>query len=248
MTRLIVPMQRANHGAHFRAYGLRGASRLIDPFIGVDHAWMSAPTFAPHRHAGFSAVSYVFLDSETGIANRDSTGSSNIIVPGGVHWMAAGRGVVHEEVPAEAGKAVHSLQIFVNLPPARRNDAPHAVGLAPQDMPVTVLPGAKVRVVAGRFGEQSSALETPTDVDMLDISLDDQAQLSVTVAPDRTVFLLPVFGSVAVDDQIFGLDDLKVPVYLAHGAAREVRLHAPKGAAKVMVFGGVPIQSNTIQA
>jgi hypothetical protein len=28
---------------------------LISPFIGVDHYWMDAPTFAPHQHVGMSA-------------------------------------------------------------------------------------------------------------------------------------------------------------------------------------------------
>lgn len=83
---VIATLQRANHGSQFRVYGLRGVADLIDPFIGVDHAWMSGPTFPPHRHAGFSAVSYVFLDSETGIDNRDSLGTRNLIRPGGLHW------------------------------------------------------------------------------------------------------------------------------------------------------------------
>lgn len=79
----IVSLQRANHGNRFRAYGLRNVAALIDPFIGIDHAWMSGPTFPPHSHAGFSAVSYVFLDSETGIHNRDNIGTENTIFPGG---------------------------------------------------------------------------------------------------------------------------------------------------------------------
>ena len=92
----ILPLQRANHGSHFRAYGLHGSEMgLIDPFLGVDHAWISGPTFPPHPHAGFSAVSYLFLDSETGIANHDSIGNHNLIRPGGLHWTTAGRGVVH---------------------------------------------------------------------------------------------------------------------------------------------------------
>ena len=110
-------LQRAAKGNHFLAYALRGQEPSIDPFLGIDHAWMSAPTFAPHPHAGFSAVSYVFLDSETGIENKDSFGNHNLIQPGGLHWAAAGSGIVHEEVPAEPGKTVHSLQIFVALPP-----------------------------------------------------------------------------------------------------------------------------------
>src|SRR6185369_4691129 len=140
----IAQLHRMNIGSGFRAYSLRGGERAepIDPFLGVDHAWMSAATFPPHPHAGFSAVSYLFLDSETGVNNRDSLGNHNYIQPGGLHWTAAGRGVVHEEVPAEAGKTVHMLQVFINLARERQSAPPFALSLAPQDVPAVQLPGA----------------------------------------------------------------------------------------------------------
>ena len=74
----IAQLHRMNIGSGFRAYSLRGGEMAepIDPFLGVDHAWMSAASFATHPHAGFSAVSYLFLDSETGVNNRDSLGMS----------------------------------------------------------------------------------------------------------------------------------------------------------------------------
>lgn len=243
---IVVALQRANHGSHFRALGLRGAAALINPFIGVDHAWMSAPTFPPHPHAGLSAVSYVFLDSEVGIANRDSIGTENLIPPGAAHWMVAGSGVVHEEVPAEPGKTVHSLQIFVGLPPEKRTAPPQAISLAPQQVPTVLRPGVKVRVVAGSFSGQRSPAQAPTDVDMLDISLEAGAQLRLPVAPGRNVFVLPVFGTVSVDGQAFGLEDLQAPVYPAKQAPRDITLQAPHGATKVMVFGGVPFNAPTI--
>lgn len=242
----VVHLQRANRGNHFRAYGLRGAANLIDPFIGVDHAWMSAPTFPSHPHAGFSVVSYVFLDSEVGIANRDSIGTESLIQPGGLHWMVAGRGVIHEEVPAEAGKTVHSLQIFVNLSPAERSAAPYSLSLTAQLVPVVLRPGAKVRVVTGEFGGQCSPAAAPTDVDMFDISLEAGAELRVPVPPGHTVFVLPIFGTVSVNGKDFGLEDLQAPVYTAEPAPREIKLQAPNGAAKVMVFGGAPFNSNSI--
>ena len=125
MTTTIARMQRANRGSQFRAYRLHGSDpSQLDPFMGIDHAWMSAPTFPPHPHAGFSAVTYLFLDSETGIANRDSQGNSTLIEPGGLHWTAAGRGVVHEENPAVLGRTAHLLQIFVNLPRERQGVVP----------------------------------------------------------------------------------------------------------------------------
>lgn len=242
----VVQLQRANHGRHFRAVGLRGAAPLIDPFIGVDHAWMSAPTFPPHSHAGLSAVSYVFLDSESGITNSDSIGTHNLIQPGGAHWMVAGAGVVHEEVPAELGKTVHSLQIFVQLPPEKRTAAPQAISLTPPQVPTVQRPGAKVRVVAGEFDGQRSPIDTPTAVDMLDISLDAGAELDIPIAPGRTVFVLPVLGTVKVDGQSFGIEDLQAPVYPAECAPREIRLQASGGAAKAMFFGGSPFNPETI--
>lgn len=238
----IVSLERANHGNHFRAHGLRGVASLINPFLGVDHAWMSAPTFPPHPHAGFSAVSYVFLDSETGIDNRDNIGTHNRIRPGGLHWTTAGRGIVHEEVPAEAGKTVHSLQIFVDLPAERKDIEPFPLILEPQDVPVVHLPGAKVRVPLDHFGNVRSPLNPPTDVTMLDISLDEGAELLVPIAAEHGTFVMAIFGVVTVDGQALGLNDLQAPVFPPQPDPHSVTLHASEGGAKVVLFAGRPLQ------
>lgn len=241
MATVITPLQRANHGSHFRAYGLRGVAALIDPFIGVDHAWMNAPTFPPHPHAGMSTVSYVFLDSETGINNRDNIGTRNLIRPGGLHWTTAGRGVVHEEVPAETGKTVHALQIFVDLPPDRKNVEPFPLMLEPQDVPVVQLPGVKVRVPTGSFADVCSPLTPPTDVTMLDVSLGEGAELAVSIEAGHAAFVMPIFGTATVDGQGFDLNDLKLPVFPAQNAQRNLFLQALHGSAKVMLFSGRPL-------
>lgn len=240
----IVSLQRANHGSHFRAYGLRGkdVAALIDPFIGVDHAWMSAPTFPPHPHAGFSAVSYLFLDSETGIRNRDSLNNDNLIRPGGLHWTTAGRGVVHEEIPAEPGKTTHSLQIFVNLASEQQQVAPFALSLEPQDVPVLQLRGGKVRVPLGHYGEARSPLNPPTDVTTLEISLEGGAELTVPVAAGHCAFVMPIFGTVEVDGDRFDRDDFKLPIFRARPAPHAIRLWAPGDGAKAMFFGGRPLR------
>jgi redox-sensitive bicupin YhaK (pirin superfamily) len=237
----IASLQRANHGSHFRAFGLRGMAELIDPFLGVDHAWMSGPTFPPHPHAGISAVSYLFLDSETGIDNRDSIGNHNLIQPGGLHWTTAGRGIVHEEVPAQAGKTVHSLQIFVSLSHEWQSSAPFALSLAQHEVPVVQLSGARVRVPVGRFEQVRSPLNPPTDVTMLDISLEENAELMVPVAAGDSVFIMPIFGTTAVDGECFDLEDLRLPVFEAQNAPRVIALQSRKGGAKVMLFSGKPL-------
>ncbi|AFC86946.1 pirin family protein [Frateuria aurantia] len=236
----IAPLQRANHGSHFRAFGLRGVASLIDPFIGVDHAWMSGPTFPPHPHAGFSAVSYVFLDSETGINNRDSIGTQNLIRPGGLHWTTAGRGIVHEEVPAETGKMVHSLQIFVDLPAEQRHVEPFPLILEPQDTPVIHMPGIKVRVPLGSYRDARSPLTPPTDVTMLDISIEAGAELMLPVPPGHVAFVLPVFGTALVDGESFNPNDLRLPVFTAQETSQEIKLRA-NDSCKAMLFAGWPL-------
>lgn len=240
----IARLQRMHHGSHFRAFTLRGgeAAEPIDPFLAVDHAWISWPTFPPHPHAGFSAVSYLFLDSETGIDNRDSLGNRNLIQPGGLHWTAAGRGVMHEEVPSELGKTVHMLQIFINLPRERQDAPPFVLSLAPQDVPVVQLPGATVRVPLGSFADAHSPLVLPTDVSLLDISIEEGAEVSVPVVEGRIAFVMPINGEVWIDGQPFSLDEAKLPVNLPHGEDRVVTLCAKQGNARAVLFSGVPLR------
>jgi redox-sensitive bicupin YhaK (pirin superfamily) len=56
----------------------------------------------------------VFEDSKAALRSRDSLGEDVVVGPGGIVWTEAGRGVMHEELPASDDE-LHGLQIFVNL-------------------------------------------------------------------------------------------------------------------------------------
>lgn len=201
---------------------------------------MSMPTFPAHPHAGFSAVSYVFEDAQTGIRNQDSMGSDHVILPGGVHWAVAGSGMVHQEDPAEAGKTVHSLQVFVRLPKGQEHIAPFAVGLPAEKIPEVAIDGGKVRVVAGGFGGALSPLNPPTEVDILDIFLDAGASLSVPVPNDAVAVVLPIRQTVHINGQGFWPEDLTAAVLMAKQHQGVLALSAPE-AAQAVVFIGKPI-------
>ncbi|MBD9631554.1 pirin family protein [Pseudomonas sp. PDM19] len=241
-----VQLQRMSHGEQFRAFTLRGGTfaEPIDPFLAVDHAWISGPTFPPHPHAGFSAVSYLFDDSETAIDNEDSLGNRNLIQPGGLHWTAAGSGVVHEEVPAEVGRTVHMLQIFINLPQAKQGNAPFALSLAPEDVPVVRVPGAVVRVPLGSFADANSPLTPPTNVRMLDISLEAGTELSIPLSDRESAFVMPISGEIRVDGLVFDLEQATVPVIAPDRAQRHIALQAGPDGARVVVFSGVPLHQS----
>ncbi|CUI06912.1 pirin family protein [Massilia antarctica] len=240
----IAHLKPMNYGSHFRAYSLRGGETAepIDPILGVDHAWISAPTFPPHPHAGFSAVSYLFLDSETGVDNRDSLGNHNLISPGGLHWTAAGRGLMHEEFPVETGKTVHMLQIFVNLAREQQSDAPRTLSLAPGDVPVVQLPGVKIRVPLGSYGEARSPLIPPTEVCLLDISLDEGAELLVPIAAGQSAFVMPIHGQLTVNGQHYELDKFTLPAFPAQATSHAIALTAHQGRVKAVLFTGSPLR------
>src|SRR5437868_7077198 len=76
--------------------------RMVGPFIFMDHAGpvtnipspVSSLDVLPHPHIGLSTVSYLFGGQVT---HRDSLGVEQIIRPGEVNWMTAGRGIAHSE-------------------------------------------------------------------------------------------------------------------------------------------------------
>ncbi|HEY3046058.1 MAG TPA: pirin-like C-terminal cupin domain-containing protein [Polaromonas sp.] len=138
-------------GDTFKAshFGEQDFGGLIDPVVMLDHFHMTGPTFAPHPHAGISAVTYMFEDAIGAHVNYDSLGNHGPIHPGALHWFAAGRGAVHTEQPEGKGRHVHALQIFVNLPASKKLDAPYAVHVEAGDIPEFQAPGVRVRVVTG---------------------------------------------------------------------------------------------------
>lgn len=163
----LLQAHRHRIGAGFEAEGWREPVALLDPFIMVDHFRMREPAFAPHPHAGFSAVTYLFDDSSTALVSRDSLGGEHEILPGGLHWTLAGRGVMHDEFPAEAGREAHGLQIFVNLPAEQKLRAPTVMRLPAEQMPRRVGAGWRAVQVFGSTAEL--ALPWPAALAVVDI-------------------------------------------------------------------------------
>ncbi|MCE4555894.1 pirin family protein [Roseateles cellulosilyticus] len=187
----LLQSQRHRIGDGFEADGWREPATLLDPFIRVDHFRMREAAFAPHPHAGFSAVTYLFADSATGVLSRDSLGGEHVIPPGGLHWTLAGRGLMHDEVPADSGREAHGLQIFLNLPAALKLCPPAIMRLSPAQMPVRT--GAGWRAVQVFGGETGLNLPSPAALRVVDI--DAGAGFNITLAAGEQGFALVIRGS-----------------------------------------------------
>jgi redox-sensitive bicupin YhaK (pirin superfamily) len=83
--RNIAKIAQANpftHGTGLKAFsiGQQQFGLTIQPFIQLDHYFMTQPTFSEHPHQGIAAVTYMFEDSEGTFFNKDSQGDESYIV------------------------------------------------------------------------------------------------------------------------------------------------------------------------
>ena len=163
-------------GHGFTALGFRHSQfdGVMDPLIMVDHYTMTEPTFGVHPHAGISAVSILFEDSQGKFNNRDSLGNDFDIEAGDLYWLNAGRGALHDEAP-RTGAKIHGLQVFVNLPASLKHSAPSSLHIKRSDMPTIEDKGYRVRVVLGESNGQYSYEHPVWPVSILDGYADNRA-------------------------------------------------------------------------
>ncbi|HEY4252563.1 MAG TPA: pirin-like C-terminal cupin domain-containing protein [Roseomonas sp.] len=169
----------------------------MDPLLMVDHFVMTQPTFDPHLHAGISAVTAMFEDSEGEFLNRDTLGHSIGLKPGDLYWLAAASGAVHEERP-EDGARTHALQIFVNLPARLKTEPARALHVPAGQMPVIAGQGHRVRVLLGRSGAVAGEDGTPEEMTMLDGFLQPHGRFSHPLPEGRQAWIYAVSGTLTV--------------------------------------------------
>jgi redox-sensitive bicupin YhaK (pirin superfamily) len=239
--RAVAPMPYHGFDEHSGAHMLRADASWLDPFIGIDSFTMPQPFFGPHPHAGMSAVTVMLPESEAGFINRDSLGDRSTIEPGDLHWTQAGRGMMHEEVPAVPGLAAHGLQVFVNLSRANKQAQPVAFHVNHADMPRVQGGGGSVRVIAGEFAGRTSPIAQDarwlTRVNMLDVTLEPGAELNIPVTPGDNAFFVVRSGSFSVPAG--DIPAQAAIIFEADGAA--AHLKAGRGKLRGVFFSGTPL-------
>jgi redox-sensitive bicupin YhaK (pirin superfamily) len=184
-----------------RAIDLSAFGEWSSPVLVLDHFRVTGRPFPPHPHAGFSAVTYVFEDSQGGLRSRDSLGNDSITGPGGVVWTEAGRGLLHEEVPAENGRELHAVQIFVNLSAKNKLVDPRLLRLESAEIPEwRSTAGDRVRVVVGSFRGTSSPLVPSEPISLFDAWVRDRISFNLPEGHNSLIYMLSGQVEVRTDD------------------------------------------------
>lgn len=221
------------------------ARRSIGPFVFLDHAGPvvmetdagRAADVRPHPHIGLSTVSYLMSGA---VRHRDNQGSDQVIHPGDVNWMTAGRGIVHSERfdtdGAFALPGLELLQTWVALPEDQQECAPAFAHHAAAALPLGQNDGVWLRLIAGEAYGLRSPVATHSPTFYAHAELDDGARIAAPADySERAAYV--VHGRVRDED---GGAEYGPRQLLAFAPGGTPALRAV-GKATVMLLGGEPL-------
>lgn len=235
----ILPPQPSSDGAGVkldRYFPVAGIVAL-DPFLLLDAFGSEAATdyiagFPSHPHRGFETVTYMLAGR---MRHRDNAGNEGVLGPGGVQWMTAGRGIVHEEMPEQEEGEMRGFQLWVNLPARDKMRAPRYQNIEPEDIPEVRRPdGTAIRVIAGTVDGVTGAV---TEIAVAPVYLDVALPAGLTFRhdlPSAHTALVQVFaGSARIGDRPIARGDLAL---LGDGDVAAVTA-GPEGARFLLIAG-----------
>jgi redox-sensitive bicupin YhaK (pirin superfamily) len=211
---------------------------MVGPFIFVDEfgpAQLPAGQgmdVRPHPHINLATVTYLF---DGAIEHRDSIGSHQVIEPGAINLMTAGKGIVHSErSPAEiraAGPSLYGMQTWLALPDGREEVEPAFDHVAADGLPLVETSGASARVLMGTLWGASAKTPCHSPTIYADIELGAGGSIPIDADADERAVM--VVGGAAELDNV-PLDAFTLYVLRpGHTAA----LSSTSGG-KVMLMGG----------
>jgi len=243
---LIKPHEKDLGGFTVRRVLPAAECRRVGPFIFWDH--MGPATFAPgngmdvrpHPHIGLSTLTYLFAGS---IMHRDSLGYVQLVNPGEVNWMTAGRGIVHSErTPPDLrarGFDIHGIQSWIALPDGQEDVAPGFTHHPATDLPVIRNGATTMTLVAGEaFGERSP-VPTHSPLFYLHAEAPAGGVIAMPAEYEERAFYL-VSGELEIAGEKYDATRMMV---IAPGV--EVTATATKPST-VMLIGGAPLASDRI--
>ncbi|MBN9110429.1 MAG: pirin family protein [Pseudonocardia sp.] len=213
-----------------------GAWCFVDHYGPDDVAKAPGMQVPPHPHIGLQTVSWLL---EGTVHHRDSLGSDEVIGPGELALMTAGRGIAHaEQSPDPHAPLLHGAQLWVALPDEARETPPRFEFHA--GLPTVTGTGMRATVLLGEFAEALSPGRVHTPLVGVDVELAAGADVVIPVEPDFEHAVLTVSGEPDID----GVLDPGTLCYLGCGRS-QLRLRAAS-ASRFLLLGGVPFDEQIV--
>jgi len=236
---LIIPRSRDLGGFEVRRALPAPKRQMVGPFIFFDQVGPAefvtnqGVDVRPHPHIGLSTVTYLYKGE---FQHRDSLGTNQIIYPGEVNWMTAGKGVTHSERTSKETRShphnLFGIQTWVALPESAEDAPPNFEHRGKDELPYLDADGKKLRLIVGSAYGEKSPVQKFSDMFYIDAILDPGAVIPLPDEhEDRGVYVLQ--GSVSIAGQDF--EDGRMMVFRP---GDKVSMKAGPRGARLMMLGG----------
>jgi redox-sensitive bicupin YhaK (pirin superfamily) len=214
-----------------RARRMVGAWCFLDHAGPHDHAPGEGLKVGPHPHIGLQTFTWMI---EGEVLHRDSLGYEQLIRPGQVNLMTAGRGIAHaEESVGDVAGRVHAAQLWIALPEHERDREP-AFAHHPQ-LPRIEEGGFAVTVLVGDAYGESAPSQVFTPMIGLDLFASGPARTRLPLRTDFEHAVLCLEGKATVAGEPIAPDEL---LYL--GTMRDSVDIEANGLTRLLLIGGEP--------
>ena len=209
--------QRADIGdmSIFRILPNRYADK-IGSFVFLDHIAPKLHTSTntggtgAHPHRGIATLSYI-INGE--VEHFDSAGNSKKVHSGGVQWMKAGNGIIHDETlnydSKTDSKLTHGFQFWINLPSKIKKEKSEYLAIEGNEVSKKILPNGSgwIKVIAGSYEELSSKIPDYLPQFLYHIHLEAGKQFSIEIENEIEAAAFLPLHNVIINDSQFDAGD-----------------------------------------
>ncbi len=218
--------------------------RMVGPFIFIDH--MGPSILGPkkymdidqHPHIGLSTLTYL-LEGE--MRHEDSLGTKQLIAPGSVNWMTAGKAVTHtERTPLESrdGRAIHmhGYQIWVALPKKMEDIEPSFHHIEAKDLPRWGNKKAHFALIAGEAFGKRSPVPVHSELFMVEVKAKEDYTINLEGQVRGEIGICVVDGNIQACEHEIGKGNMLI------SKTEDACQLTLKSGAHVFLFGGIPLE------
>ncbi len=214
--------------------------RLIGAWCFLDHAGPArfeddqpGLVVGPHPHICLQTFTWMIAGE---VLHRDSLGYEQIIRPGQVNLMTAGKGISHIEETVPGCRELHAAQLWIALPYADRFTAPRFDHYP--ELPRFELGELSATLLVGSYAGQQAPTLSFSPLIGMDLQWRQKGQQRLELNPAFEYGILPLEGGLIVDGSPLAVDEL---AYL--GLKREAVDLEFSGGGRALLIGGEPLDA-----
>jgi redox-sensitive bicupin YhaK (pirin superfamily) len=191
-----------------------------------------------HPHRGIATLTYILHGEDE---HFDSAGNYARVHSGGVQWMKAGNGIIHDETlnydSKTDSKLVHALQFWINLPSNIKAEKPAYLAIQGDEVPQKRLPndGGWIKVIVGNYEDLASKIPNYSKQFLYHIHVEAGKKFTISIDEEIEVAAFLPSKNTVLNDAEFQAGDF---IEFDRSAGEIIIENKLEEATDIMLFGG----------